>query len=65
MSVITLLSQIKPDHTFDLIYSRPRYYYPPMHARVFQVVSFLQTEFLRQHVPQILPVHTFTAVICG
>jgi len=45
MSVIALLSQIHPNHTFDLIYSRPGYYYTPMHARVFQVVTFLQTEF--------------------
>jgi len=65
MSVITLLSQINPIHTFDLIYSRPGCYYPSMHARVFQVVTFLQTEFLRLHVPQILPVHTFAAVIYG
>jgi hypothetical protein len=56
--VITLLSQINPIYAFDLIYSRPGYYYPPMHASVFQVVTFLQTEFLRLHVPQILPFHT-------
>jgi hypothetical protein len=55
MPTITVVIQISPIHTFDCIYSRPGYYYPPIHAHVFQVVTFLHTEFLRLHVPQILP----------